>query len=134
MKLNQRLKRLFMLMGCLLLGTAVLSACGGEAHEEIAVQYLDALNSGDLDAAAAYACEERADDIVAALMDVSDPEQANVSFMNVSCRPEGEDVSCRFTITQETEAAETTGQQFNRQVVFQFEDDRICGFEEEIAE
>jgi len=132
--LNQRLKRLLILLGCLLLGTAVLSACGGEAHEDIAVQYLDALNQADLDAAAAYVCPERADDIVTALMDVSDPEQANVSFMNVSCRPEGEDVSCRFTITQETEAAETTGQQFDRQVVFQFEDNRICGFEEQVAQ
>ena len=114
----------------LLLVSLLLAGCAQD-NSELALNYLAALDDGDTVAASQYVCEERADAIASAI--VTDMEEANFNFQNVTCSARGDDVSCRFNITQDT-AAEETAQQFLRQITFEVEDGKICGFEEEVAE
>lgn len=110
----------------------VLSACGAaDAGEDVntAVQYIEALNQRDIEAAHALVCEERADEITDALMGV-DEEEADYSFENVTCQAQEDDVACRYTISQPTDEEE---EQFDRNVIFEFEDGAICGFEQGAA-
>ena len=114
-----------------LLLSLVLVACGGADNVTTAVDYLGALESGDLDGAALLVCPDRREEITSALMDVSDENRENFDFRNVSCAARGDEVDCQYNIIQDTEAEET--QEFVRNVVFEFEDGLICGFEEEVA-
>jgi len=49
----------------------------------------------------------------------------------VSCAAQGGDVACSYTIVQQT--GDDTPQESDRNVIFEFENDLICGFEEEVA-
>jgi hypothetical protein len=112
-----------------------LVSCG-EDNVSTAVSYLGALNEGDLDRAAALACAARADEIVDSLMSVEPEEQATVEFQRVSCSQRTSDeVACQFTIMQEGTDInnEDTFFEQERNVVFDIEDGRICGFHEEVA-
>ena len=112
-----------------------LVACA-EDNVATAVSYLGALNEGDLDQAASLACAERADEIVDSLMSVEPEEQASVEFQRVSCSQQASDeVACQFTIVQEETDINNEGTFFEqeRNVVFNIEDGRICGFHEQVA-
>ncbi len=112
-----------------------LVACGGN-NVTTAVDYLNAINERDFDAAAALACEERADEIIDGLLSVSPEERQSIEFERVSCSQQaGDEVLCRFTIVQvETEINnEDTVFEEDRSVVFEMEDGRVCGFHEEVA-
>lgn len=111
----------------------LLTACGNN-NSGTAVQYLNALNERDLEAARALVCEERQDDVTMGLTTVDDPAQEQFEFSNIACAPEGSNVSCRFVVEQVTGNAEPTGVQQPRQVVFEVEDGKICGFEEQVAQ
>lgn len=124
-------KKLILL--ALLLGSLLLAGCGSN-NTDTAIDYLEALNQRDLDTARSLVCSQYEDDVAMGLMTVDDPEVEPFSFSDVSCAARGSDVSCRFTISQLTEAADTTGVEQTRQVVFEFENGRVCGFEEEVAE
>jgi hypothetical protein len=119
-------------------GLMVLIACGAQARVDTAAAYLRALNERDVEAAATYACEERAQEIADSLMaaPVPDSSQATTfSFINISCAAAGgDDVSCRYTIQQQLEDDLDTPEQYVREVVFHFEDGEICGFEEQVAQ
>ena len=123
-------KRLFLIV--LLTAVLGISTACNDNRADTATQYMEALNTGNLEEAQELACPERADDIVAALMGVTSEERARFSFINLSCSPRGDEVSCRYTITQQTE--DGTPVQSDRNVVFQFEDGQICDFEQEVAE
>lgn len=118
---------LFLSLGLLLVG------CSSDSPET-AVQYLEALNQRDLETARSLVCEARQDDVTMGLTTVDDPEAEQFEFNNVSCSSRGGDVMCRYYIKQFTEAAEATGVQVERQIVFEFEDGKICGFEEQVAQ
>lgn len=122
-------KNLLLLSGVLLL----LAACAAN-NVDTAVEYLEALNARDLDRARALVCEEQEDDVTMGLTTVDDPQVEPFTFSNVSCAARGADVSCRFTIEQFTQSEQTTGVTQTRQVVFRFQDGKVCGFEEEVAE
>ena len=109
----------------------MLMACSSSDDVATAVQYINALEEGDVATATSLVCPERADAIMSGLMDVSQEERGNFSFENVTCAARGGDVACGYTIAQQT--AEETLQEFDRNVVFQFEDGLIWGFEEEVA-
>lgn len=113
---------LFLLVGC------------GTNNADTAVRYLEALNQRDIEAARGLVCEVREDDVTMGLMSAGDLQQPSFSFSNVSCTARADDVLCRFTIEQFTEGAELTGIQRARQVVFDFEDGKVCGFEEQVAQ
>lgn len=116
----------------LLLLAALTAACDtGSNNVATATRYLDTLNDGDADAAGDLVCEERADDITAAIMTVSESELATISYENVTCQPRGDDVLCRYTIQQEQE--DGTFVETSHNVIFSFENDLICGFEEQVA-
>lgn len=108
-----------------------LVACNDGGNVATAVQYLNALEQGDVETATDLACPERADAIMSGLMDVSEAEQGSFSFENVSCAARGSGVACRYTIIQEI--ADAVPQEFERSVVFDFENDQICGFEQQVA-
>ncbi|MCA9971476.1 MAG: hypothetical protein KC425_14725 [Anaerolineales bacterium] len=119
--------RLFLL----LIGLLLLVACGGSSDVATAVDYLNALEMGDLDNAANYVCPARQDTLESAIVTLN--EANSFSYENVSCSQRGTDVACRFTVVQDT-VTDDTPQQFDRQVVFEMEDGLICGFEEEVAQ
>ena len=114
-----------------LIGLVLFVACSSSGNVDTAVRYLNALEQGDVDTATQLVCPERADMIMSGLRDVSPEERGSFSFENVSCAARGSGVACRYTIVQQT--TEETPQEFERNVVFDFEDDLICGFEEEVA-
>lgn len=123
-----------LMMSLLLLGVA---SCA-EGDPATAVAYLDALNERDLEAARELVCEARRDDATMGLMTVDDPQVEPFEFTNVSCSMQGGDVQCRFNIEQKTEDNDVTGAlgpdvTQTREVVFEFEDGRICGFEEQVV-
>jgi hypothetical protein len=111
----------------------LLTGCGND-DVATAVNFLQALNQRDVTQAAEYVCPERQDEIVGGLLTVSDPAAETFNFQNVSCSAQGDGVLCRYTIDQLTEGADLRSEQYARQVVFAFEDGRICGFEEQVAE
>lgn len=122
------MKRLsILLLVCLTL--FALASCGDErSHAATAVEYIEALNRQELDRLSAYVCDERVDEVTAALMTVSDAEQGAFSFDNVSCEARGNDVLCRYTLRQDVGAA---GTREVREVTFAFNaDGEICGFAE----
>lgn len=112
---------------------AMLIGCSG-GSPAVAVQYLEALNERDLETARELVCEARQDDVTMGLTTVDDPTVEPFSFSNISCTARGGDVACRFVIEQETEAADNTGTEQMRDVIFRFEDGKICGFEEQVAQ
>lgn len=109
----------------------LLSAC--QDNSVLAIDYIAALNDGDLERAAELVCPERQDEIVEGLMGVTEEERETFNFQNVTCAQEGADVDCRFTIVQAGTAIgqNDTPNQFERNVVFEIENGRICGFEEQ---
>lgn len=125
-------KRLLTLALLLVLAALQAACSSGPNKVEMAVRYLDLLNDGDAQAAADLVCEERADDLAAAVMSVTESERATFTFQNVSCQPRGGDVLCRYTIEQEQE--DDTPIETSHNVIFSFENERICGFEEQVAE
>jgi hypothetical protein len=126
------MRKFFLVLLLIGLMSGVLIACGDtDAGEDVntAVQYIEALNQRDIETANTLVCEERADEITDALMGVDD-EEAEYSFENVACQAQEDDVSCRYTIIQPTDEEE---EQFDRNVIFEFEDGVICGFEQGAA-
>ena len=109
----------------------LLTACGGNDNVATAVEYINSLEAGDVDTATGLVCPDRADTITENLLARSQEERASYAFENVSCAARGEDVACRFTVIQET--TDNTPAEFDRNVVFEFDDGLICGFEEEVA-
>lgn len=125
------MKKLIVLALMLLGTTWGLLGCGGATNVTTAVDYIDALEDGDLESAAVLVCPERSDDILDSLMEVSEENRENFDFRNVSCAAQGSDVACRYNIVQDTTV--DNSQEFVRNVIFEFEDGLICGFEEEVA-
>lgn len=121
-------------MFLLLIGltTFVLVSCSGN-HAETAVQYLNAINNRDLETAQSLVCESRKDDVTMGLMSVTEQEEDSFSFINISCSDRGDDALCRFTIKQETQSTEVTGVERPHEVIFNFDGDKVCGFEEQVA-
>lgn len=117
----------------LLVIVAIMLGGCSENRVNIAVEYLDAINSRDLATAQALVCPARQDDVSMGLMSVDEADAASFAFVNVSCSARGGDVLCRYTIQQETQSAEVTGVQNPREVIFNFEGDKICGFEEQVT-
>jgi hypothetical protein len=109
----------------------LLVGCNGD-NSETAVQYLQALNDRDLETAQTLVCDARQDDVTMGLVTVDDSETEGFNFESISCQPSGSDVLCRYTIDQHTENVEQTGVESNHEVVFDFEGDKVCGFDEEI--
>lgn len=116
----------------LIMSALFLVGCGA-ADPDLAINYLSALNQRDLETASALVCEARQDDVTMGLTTVDDPNVEPFMFTNVSCSARGTDLMCRFTVEQETESQETIIVQQTRQVVFEVENGRICGFEEEVV-
>ncbi len=114
--------------------SVLLTGCASGDQVNTAVEYLEALNTRDLETAQALVCDTRQDDVAMGLTTVDDASEEEFEFSNVSCAAQGDDVMCRFVIEQYPQGAEDTGVQSNRQVVFNFEDGRICGFEEQVAQ
>ncbi len=115
-----------------------LASCAAE-DPGTAVAYLDALNTRDLETARDLVCEARQDDVTMGLVTVDDVQVEPFEFTNVSCSAQGGDVMCRFNIRQATEHDAVSGvsgidQTFAREVIFNFEDGRICGFEEQVSQ
>ena len=106
-------------------------ACSNSGDVAMAVQYINALEEGDVHTATELVCPERSDTIMSGLMGVSPEERGSFSFENVSCAAQGSDMACSYTIVQQT--GDDTPQEFDRNVIFEFENDLICGFEEEVA-
>ena len=102
----------------------------------IAQRYVENLGEGNLDDAAELVCEERADTIATAM--VTEENQENFSFENLSCSQRGDGVACSFTVRQNPPAEDAAGttvrESYNRSVIFSFQNGLICGFEEEVAE
>lgn len=125
------MKRLWIMLS--LMAAVILTACGARAdHVEDTRAFLEALNQGDTDAARAYVCEERVDEIMTGLSSIGSDERESWAFNNVSCRAEGEDVRCSYEITQELD--DGTQEVTSADVVFNIEDGHVCGFEETIGE
>lgn len=137
--LNLRTRVKIYLVGLLVsLALFGLASCAA-GDPGTAVAYLDALNSRDLETARDLVCEARQDDVTMGLVSVDDMQVEPFEFTNVSCSAQGGDVLCRFTIRQATEHDAVSGvsgidQSLAREVVFNFEDGRICGFEEQVAQ
>jgi len=118
----------------LLLGVSVLLAgCTGD-NAATAVQYLDALNQRDLETAQSLVCDARQDDVAMGLTTVDDPTVEPFAFKNVSCTSQGSGVLCRFVVDQRAEDQAFTDVENSREVVFHFEDGKVCGFDEEVAQ
>lgn len=125
------MKKLILL---LLISISVLSmGCASGDEVNTAVAYLEALNTRDLETAQSLVCDARRDDVTMGLTTVDDPPQ-EFEFSSISCAAQGDGVMCRFVIQQYPQGEEDTGVQLNREVVFNFEDGRICGFEEQVAQ
>ena len=112
----------------------LFTACGQdeESNADTAILYIEALNRGDVEDASNFVCEEREDEITEGLMSVGD-ENPNVIFDNLSCEARGEDARCSYTIRQDTANVQDTGRELLREVIFNFEDGKICGFEEPVG-
>ncbi len=123
------MKKLILLIIFILL--TGLAACSSGDNVATAVQYIEALEEGDIDTATSLACPERADDVMSGLVDVTAAERGDYTFERVSCAARGSGVACSFTITQQLD--DETPSQFDRSVIFEFEGGQICGFEEEVA-
>lgn len=111
----------------------LLAGCNAN-NADTAVRYLEALNQRDLQTAENLVCPARQDDVAMGLTTVSDPQGEQFNFENISCQPQGDGVACRFSIQQTTQDAPLTGTENARQVVFNFEDGKVCGFEEQVAQ
>lgn len=114
----------------------LLTACTSQNDVSTAVNFLDAMNSDNVEEALDYVCPERADEIVSGLFDTSALETASYDVQNVSCQARGDAVQCRYTIVQETlpeEPAENRPIQSERAVQFEIVDGKVCGFEEQVA-
>ncbi|MBK8905210.1 MAG: hypothetical protein IPM53_28770 [Anaerolineaceae bacterium] len=126
---------LLLFMSLLLFGVA--SCANGDPGT--AVAYLDALNNRDLETAQKLVCEARQNDVTMGLVSVAGAPVEAYEFTNVSCSSRAGDVLCRFTIEQKTVRDDIGGVAGidvtrSRQVIFEFEDGLICGFEEQVAE
>lgn len=136
---NFRLKlKIFLLLLFMSVALFGLSSCAN-GDPGTAVAYLDALNTRDLETARSLVCEDRQDDVTMGLVSVDDVQVEPFEFTNVSCSAQGGNVLCRFTIRQATEHDAVSGvsgidQTFAREVVFNFENGRICGFEEQVIQ
>lgn len=136
---NFRLKlKIFLLLLFMSVTLFGLASCAN-GDPGTAVAYLDALNTRDLETARSLVCEDRQDDVTMGLVSVDDVQVEPFEFTNVSCSAQGGNVLCRFTIRQATEHDAVSGvsgidQTFAREVVFNFEDGRICGFEEQVIQ
>lgn len=136
---NFRLKlKIFLLLLFMSVALFGLASCAN-GDPGTAVAYLDALNTRDLETARSLVCEDRQDDVTMGLVSVDDVQVEPFEFTNVSCSAQGGNVLCRFTIRQATEHDAVSGvsgidQTFAREVVFNFEDGRICGFEEQVIQ
>ncbi|MAU00178.1 MAG: hypothetical protein CL608_23810 [Anaerolineaceae bacterium] len=123
------MKKLILLITFVLL-TGV-AACSSGDNVATAVQYINALEEGDIDSATSLACPERSDEIMSGLVDVTAAERGDYSFETVSCAARGSGVACSFTIVQQL--GDETPSEFDRSVIFEFDGGQICGFEEEVA-
>lgn len=125
------MKKFLFLTAVLLTFSFGLTACDAGDNVAIAVEYIEALERGDLDTAAALVCDEREEEIANSLIEVTEEERDNFAFTNVSCTARGGDVECRYNIVQDTTVDNT--QEFQRNVIFEFEGDQICEFEQGVA-
>jgi len=112
----------------------LLSSCGGNEDAGTAVTYLEAMNEGDVATATELVCPARADDVTMGLISVNDASEPEFSFNNISCSETGSGVECRFVVEAVTMGDEGEFFQQNRSVIFEFEDGKICGFEEQVAQ
>ncbi|MFO7683236.1 MAG: hypothetical protein R6X34_24645 [Chloroflexota bacterium] len=127
------MKKIILFWGVGLMGWLLLAGCNSN-DPGTAVQYINALNERDLETARSLVCPERQDDVAMGLISVADPVIEPFTFQNVSCSSRAGDVLCRFSIEQRTEEHIFTNEQFTREVVFKFEDGKVCGFEEQVAQ
>ena len=111
----------------------LLAGCGaGAQNVESARSFLDAINTGDEEAAREYLCAEEVEETIAGIASVSADERQTWSMQNINCSAAGEDVRCTYQITMELE--DGTQETTSADVVFNVENGVICGFEEPIGE
>jgi hypothetical protein len=111
-----------------LLAMLTLSGCGAKQSDvDNTTAFLNALNTGDVETARQFVCEDDMDGIIQGLSTNSANDNASWAFQNVSCSAYGGDVKCSYSVTQKMD--DGTTQQLGNSVVFDFEDGKICGFE-----
>lgn len=98
------------------------------------MRYLEALNERNLSAVQGLVCQAYVDDVTMGLTAIDDPDEETFDFSNVSCAPQGDDVMCRFVVEQLTQSVDVTGVERMREVIFNFEDGKVCGFKEQVVE
>lgn len=112
-----------------------LAACDDDSASgpEVAQEYLEALNEGDLETARDNSCKEQHDELEAGL---TSQDTSAFSFENISCEGDDESVTCEYTIEQ-NEVGDfpdpNQDTQGFRTIIFDLEDNKICGFEESTA-
>lgn len=112
-------------------------ACGNSEEDDEAVDnalnFLQAINAGDVERARELSCEDRHADLEQGLMS-QNPEVFNYS--NISCEGDTNSVTCDYTIVQDEVGPQADPAQDIQQFVtitFDMEDGKVCGFEEEVA-
>lgn len=127
-----RLRMLFILLAMLM-----LVACGNSEEDDEAVDnalnFLQAINAGDIERARELSCEDRHAELEQGLMS-QDREAFN--FSNISCEGDADSVTCDYTIVQDEVGPEADPAQDTQQfvsIIFDMEDGKVCGFEEEVA-
>lgn len=126
------MKKKMLLLAAFMLSLTLLVACAD--HTVTATDYLDAINAGDVERAADLVCAEQADEIENGIFAVPEEDRETAEFQNVSCsQRSGDEVECRYTIVQNDTSLSTEGTpiEVTRNVVFDIENGRICGFSEE---
>lgn len=119
----------------LLFFTVLLATACGQNNAATAVNYIEALNDQNIELATEMTCPEVSDVLVDSLMTVEEDDWETIEFQRVTCSQlSANEADCRFTIRQEdTDINNETVFMQDRNVVFNFEDGLICGFEEQVA-
>lgn len=129
------MKKFYKIAVLLLLPLAafILGGCTlASDNADIAVDYLTAVNDRNLTEAEDHICESRLDELKEGLLSATTAGRAQYTFENVSCGPRGDDVRCTYNIVQDIDTSQED--RFSRDIIFEFEDGKICGFQEGVAE
>lgn len=127
------MRKQYILMSAATVALLVLTACAtGQQQIEDTVNFLNALNQGEVEEAREFLCEEQADEMIEGLASVSDEERQQWEFQNINCQSYSGNVLCQYQIVQELE--DGTLEQLDHEVVFEIEDGQLCGFAETLGE